>query len=152
MNVEALNKYSVVLEDEIAGLEEKIYLTAGRKFNIGSPKQLGVVLFEEMQLVDKPKKTSTGQYSTREAELLRLAPKHEIVADILEFRTAMKLKSVYVDQLPAAVNPRNRSAAHALQSDLDRDRANAVDQSKLANDSSSQRTRTRDPRGVYCSR
>ena len=105
LNVQALNKYSVVLEDEIAGLEEKIYLTAGHKFNIGSPKQLGIVLFEEMQLVDKPKKTSTGQYSTREAELLRLAPKHQIVADILEFRTAMKLKSVYVDQLPAAVNP-----------------------------------------------
>ena len=105
LNVEALNKYSIVLEEEIAGLEEKIYLTAGHKFNIGSPKQLGVVLFEEMQLVDKPKKTSTGQYSTREAELLKLAPKHQIVADILEFRTAMKLKSVYVDQLPAAVNP-----------------------------------------------
>ena len=105
LNVEALNKYSVVLSEEIEGLEEKIYLTAGRKFNIGSPKQLGVVLFEDLQLLDKPKKTSTGQYSTREAELLKLAPKHEIVADILEFRTAMKLKSVYVDQLPAAVNP-----------------------------------------------
>ena len=106
LNVEALAKYSKVLEEDIAGLEEKIYLTAGRKFNIGSPKQLGVVLFEDLKLVDKPKKTSTGQYSTREAELQRLAPKHEVVADILDFRTAMKLKSVYVDQLPAAVNPK----------------------------------------------
>jgi DNA polymerase-1 len=105
LDVKALAEYSKVLEDDIEGLEEKIYLAAGREFNIGSPKQLGVVLFEDLQLVDNPKKTSTGQYSTREAELLRLAPKHPIVADVLDFRNAMKLKSVYVDQLPTSVNP-----------------------------------------------
>ena len=105
LDVKALAEYSKVLEEDIQGLEEKIYLAAGREFNIGSPKQLGVVLFEDLQLVDNPKKTSTGQYSTREAELLRLAPKHPIVADVLDFRNAMKLKSVYVDQLPTSVNP-----------------------------------------------
>jgi DNA polymerase-1 len=104
LNVESLKAYSSVLEDDIEGLEEKIYIAAGHEFNIGSPKQLGIVLFEEMQLVDKPKKTATGQYSTREAELVRLAPKHQIVADVLDYRNAMKLKTVYVDQLPAAVN------------------------------------------------
>ncbi|MEL7496031.1 MAG: DNA polymerase I [Planctomycetota bacterium] len=106
LDVDALTAYSKVLEKEIAGFEEKIYVAAGRTFNIGSPKQLGVILFEELQLVDKPKKTSTGQYSTRESELLRLANKHQIVADVLDYRNAMKLKSVYVDQLPNAVNPK----------------------------------------------
>lgn len=105
LDVKALADYSKVLEEDIEGLEEKIYVAAGREFNIGSPKQLGIVLFEDLQLVDNPKKTSTGQYSTREAELLRLAPKHQIVADVLDFRNAMKLKSVYVDQLPNSVNP-----------------------------------------------
>jgi DNA polymerase-1 len=106
LDVKALADFSKVLEDDIEGLEEKIYIAAGREFNIGSPKQLGIVLFEDLQLVEKPKKTSTGQYSTREAELLRLAPKHQIVTDVLDFRNAMKLKSVYVDQLPGSVNPK----------------------------------------------
>lgn len=105
LNVDALNEYSKVLGQDIEELEEKIYITAGRKFNISSPKQLGVVIYEEMKLVEKPKKTATGQYSTRESELIRLAPKHEIVADVLDYRNAVKLKSVYVDQLPNAVNP-----------------------------------------------
>ena len=101
----ALNKFSKQLEKDIEGLTEKIYVAAGREFNISSPKQLGIVLYEELELVEKPKKTATGQYSTREAELIRLAPKHEIVADVLDYRNACKLKSVYVDQLPNAVNP-----------------------------------------------
>lgn len=105
LDVEALRNYSGQLADEIQGLEEKIYIAAGREFNIASPKQLGEVLFDELQLIDNPKKTSTGQYSTRESELLRLANQHEIVADVLEYRNAVKLKSVYVDQLPDAVNP-----------------------------------------------
>lgn len=105
LDVEALRAYSQTLVEEIAELEEKIYISAGRKFNIASPKQLGIVLFEDLQLVDKPKKTSTGQYSTRESELQRLANKHPIVADVLEYRNAVKLKSVYVDQLPEAVHP-----------------------------------------------
>ena len=101
----ALEKYSVQLEQEIEQLRGRIFSAAGHEFNIDSPKQLGVVLFEEMQLADKPKKTATGQYSTREAELLRLAPKYEVVNDILEYRNAVKLKSTYVDQLPHSVHP-----------------------------------------------
>ncbi|MFT7633294.1 MAG: DNA polymerase-1, partial [Mariniblastus sp.] len=105
LDSEALQAFSLVLKKDIATLQEKIYVAAGREFNISSPKQLGVILYEELQLVDKPKKTATGQYSTRESELLRLAPKHEIVADVLDYRNACKLKSVYVDQLPNSVNP-----------------------------------------------
>jgi DNA polymerase-1 len=105
LNSEALKAYSAQLEQEIAELEEKIYQAAGRRFNISSPKQLGVVLYEELQLVANPKKTATGQYSTREDELLRLAGKHQIVADVLEYRNATKLKSTYVDTLPDYVNP-----------------------------------------------
>ncbi|MDC3225023.1 DNA polymerase, partial [Mariniblastus sp.] len=106
LDSEALNKYSVVLATEIEELQTKIFDEAGREFNIASPKQLGVVLYDELKLVDNPKKTATGQYSTKESELLRLAPKHEIVANVLEFRSAQKLKSVYVDQLPDAVEPK----------------------------------------------
>ncbi len=105
LDSDALNKFSIQLGKDIEGLTEKIFVAAGREFNISSPKQLGIILYEELKLVEKPKKTATGQYSTREAELLRLAPKHEIVADVLDYRNACKLKSVYVDQLPNAVNP-----------------------------------------------
>lgn len=105
LDTEALEKYSRQLEADINALEEQIYTAAGHTFNIDSPKQLGVVLYEEMKLVDKPKKTATGQWSTRETELTRLAGKHQIVADVLDYRNAVKLKSVYVDQLPSHVNP-----------------------------------------------
>ena len=105
LDTDALQQYSSQLGEEIDSLQQAIYAAAGHEFNIDSPKQLGVVLFEELQLVDNPKKTATGQYSTREAELLRLSGKHEIVQDVLEYRNAVKLKSVYVDQLPEAVNP-----------------------------------------------
>ncbi len=105
LNVDALAVYSKQLDAEIIELEKKIFATAGREFNIASPKQLGVVLFEELQLVTNAKKTATGQYSTRESELLRLSGKHQIVADVLDYRNAAKLKSTYVDQLPAAINP-----------------------------------------------
>ncbi len=105
LNVDALNRYSEQLAKEIADLEQKIFAAAGREFNIASPKQLGTVLYDDLQLVDNPRKTATGQYSTKESELLRLAPKYQIVADVLDYRNAVKLKSVYVDQLPDAINP-----------------------------------------------
>ncbi|MCA9217358.1 MAG: DNA polymerase I [Planctomycetales bacterium] len=104
LDVEALQRYSGKLEAEIAELHSRIIEAAGREFNVDSPKQLGIVLYEDLKLVDNPKKTATGQYSTREAELLRLAPKHQIVQDVLDYRNAVKLKSVYVDQLPSCVN------------------------------------------------
>lgn len=105
LDTESLKKYSDVLQGEIDDLQARIYAAAGHEFNIDSPKQLGVVLFEELELEDKPKKTATGQYSTREAELERLSGKHEIIRDVLDYRNARKLKSTYVDQLPGAVNP-----------------------------------------------
>ena len=104
LDEKALNQFSEKLAVEIEELRDGIYKAAGREFNIDSPKQLGVVLYDELKLVANPRKTATGQYSTRESELLRLAPKHEIVADVLEYRNAVKLKSVYVDQLPNSIN------------------------------------------------
>ena len=100
-----LNGLSAELNQDITKLEERIYEQAGETFNIGSPKQLGVVLFEKMKLVDKPKKTKTGQYSTAEDVLSYLAKDHQIIADILTYRGLSKLKSTYIDALPAQVNP-----------------------------------------------
>lgn len=106
LDVASLREYSRQLQQEIAQLEDRIYQAAGRSFNIASPKQLGVVLYDELRLVDHPKKTATGQYSTREDELIRLASRHQIVADVLDFRNASKLKSTYVDTLPDAIDRR----------------------------------------------
>jgi DNA polymerase I len=106
LDTPALATFSQKLEAEIKHLREGVFEVAGHEFNLDSPKQLGVVLYEELQLEPNPKKTATGQYSTRESELERLATRHPVVSDILEYRNAVKLKSVYVDQLPNAVNPK----------------------------------------------
>ena len=105
LDTEALAVFSKKLGGEIETLQESIFQAAGHEFNIDSPKQLGIVLYEELELEKNPKKTATGQYSTREAELERLSHKHQVIADVLDYRNARKLKSVYVDQLPLAVNP-----------------------------------------------
>lgn len=105
LDTDALAAFSKRLELEIDELRASIFEAAGHEFNIDSPKQLGVVLFEELEIDPNPKKTATGQYSTRESEMQRLIGRHAIVGDVLEYRNARKLKSVYVDQLPAAVNP-----------------------------------------------
>ncbi len=99
-----LNSLSEDLNADIAKLEKEIYEAAGEEFNIASPKQLGVILFEKLKLVDKPKKTKTGQYSTAEDVLSYLAKDHEIIQNILDFRGLSKLKSTYVDALPEQVN------------------------------------------------
>ena len=104
LDTDALAAFSKRLELEIDELRASIFEAAGHEFNIDSPKQLGVVLFEELEIDPNPKKTATGQYSTRESEMQRLIGRHAIVGDVLEYRNARKLKSVYVDQLPAAVN------------------------------------------------
>ncbi|MGV6830092.1 MAG: DNA polymerase I [bacterium] len=98
-----LKSLATALEDDIQKLEKAIYEEAGEEFNIASPKQLGVVLFEKMKLVDKPKKTKTGQYSTAEDVLSYLAKDHQIIQNILDFRGLSKLKSTYVDALPNQV-------------------------------------------------
>ncbi len=98
-----LNSLSDALNDDIKTLEAKIYEEAEEEFNIASPKQLGVILFEKLKLVDKPKKTKTGQYSTAEDVLSYLAKDHEIIQNILDYRGLAKLKSTYVDALPTQV-------------------------------------------------
>lgn len=108
MDVVALKDIDDGLSKRISELTEKITQAAGKEFNLNSPKQLGEILFGEMQLVEKPKKTKTGQYKTDEQTLTALAPKHPIISDILDYREATKLKSTYVDALPAHVSPRTQ--------------------------------------------
>ncbi len=99
-----LNDYSKELEKEAKIAEESVYAQAGVRFNLASPKQLGEVLFDKMQIDLKAKKTKTGQYATGEDVLLKLASKNKIVDDILIFREFTKLKSTYVDALPLMIN------------------------------------------------
>ena len=101
-----LENYSKELEGQIKELEEKIYESADVKFNISSPKQVGEVLFDKMNLPYRFKKTSSGQYSTSEEKLTELAVDFPIVKDILKYRGLTKLKSTYVDALPRMVNPK----------------------------------------------
>jgi len=106
LNTEFLQSLSKELSDDIANLEKEIYEQAGEEFNIASPKQLGIVLFEKMKLVDKPKKTKTGQYSTAEDILSFLAKDHKIIRDVQLYRQYKKLQSTYVDALPNEINPK----------------------------------------------
>ncbi|PWS27750.1 DNA polymerase I [Pedobacter yonginense] len=106
IDIETLQAYSKELETEIIKFEQNVYEKAGIKFNLASPKQLGEVLFDKLQLDPKAKKTKTGQYQTGEDVLTALAHKSDIVQDILDFRQLQKLKSTYVDALPLMVNPK----------------------------------------------
>lgn len=108
INPEFLANLSEALTQDISSLENAIYEQAGETFNIASPKQLGPILFDKLKLVDKPKKTKTGQYSTAEDVLSYLAKDHKIVRDILEFRQYKKLQSTYVDALPSEINPKTQ--------------------------------------------
>jgi DNA polymerase-1 len=101
-----LSDYSKVLEVDAKISEERVYEQAGVRFNLASPKQLGEVLFEILKLDAKAKKTKTGQYATGEDVLQKMAAKHKIVDDILNFRELTKLKSTYVDSVPALINPK----------------------------------------------
>ena len=104
VDVDALNTYSGELGEIIVRLEREIIEMAGRPFNVGSPRQLGEVLFDDLKLSDKPKKTKTGQYATSEAILEGLRKSHPIIEHILNFRELKKLKSTYVDALPELVH------------------------------------------------
>jgi DNA polymerase I len=106
INTEYLKTLSVALTEDIDRLEKAIYTQAGEEFNIASPKQLGVVLFENLKLIDKPKKTKTGQYATGEDILSYLAKDHQIIRDIQDYRQYKKLQSTYVDALPNEINPK----------------------------------------------
>ena len=105
IDTEALSKMSKELEVESTKAQAEIFEMAGEEFNVASPKQLGVILFDKMKLVDKPKKTKTGQYATGEDILSKLANEHAIAKRILEFREYQKLKSTYVDALPTMISP-----------------------------------------------
>src|SRR5690606_32339403 len=100
---DTLNELSKGLNTDLKNLEAKLYEQAGEEFHIASPKQLGDILFDKLKLVDKPKKTKTGQYSTAEDVLSYLAKDHEIIQNVLEYRGLAKLKSTYVDALPLEV-------------------------------------------------
>jgi DNA polymerase-1 len=104
VDVDYLQKLSDEFGTEAQNLEERIYEQAGERFNLASPKQLGPILFDKLKLVDKPKKTKTGQYSTAEEVLSYLAKDHPIVANILEWRSVQKLNNTYVNALPEEVN------------------------------------------------
>ena len=106
LDVDFLKALSTELTKDIKDLEKQIFEQAGEEFNIASPKQMGPILFEKLNLIDKPKKTKTGQYSTAEDVLSYLAKDHQIVADILLYRQYKKLQSTYVDALPNEVNPK----------------------------------------------
>lgn len=102
----SLKETSAMLTSRMAAIEKEIYRLAGEEFNIASPKQVGEILFGKMKIVEKPKKTKTGQYVTSEEVLQQLKGKSEIVGKILEHRGLKKLLGTYVDALPKLVNPR----------------------------------------------
>ncbi len=106
VDLDSLAAISVSLQQKIDGLAAAVRGHAGRDFNLNSPKQLGEILFDELQLAGKPRKTRTGQYKTDEQTLAALAGSHPIIDAILAYREAAKLKGTYVDALPGFVNPR----------------------------------------------
>jgi len=106
IDTQSLSETSKILTQRMNAIEEEIYLLAGERFNISSPRQVGDILFGKMHIVEKPKKTKTGQYVTSEEVLQQLRGKSEIVGKILEHRGLKKLLSTYVDALPKLINPR----------------------------------------------
>ncbi len=106
IDTKSLAETSRTMTQDMLRVEGQIHELAGERFNVSSPRQVGDVLFGKMHIIDKPKKTRTGQYVTSEEVLQQLAPKHEIVGKILEYRGLKKLLGTYVDALPKLVNPR----------------------------------------------
>ncbi|MEM9672268.1 MAG: DNA polymerase I [Bacteroidota bacterium] len=105
VNPEVLQELSGELAQNISQIERDIYKVAGVEFNIGSPKQLGEVLFDHLKLLEKPKRTKSGQYATGEAILSDLATEHDIARRILDYRELVKLKNTYIDALPKLISP-----------------------------------------------
>ena len=106
IDTDSLNETSKIFTNRMHELEQRIYELAGEKFNIASPKQVGDILFGKMKIIDKPKKTKTGQFVTNEEVLMQLKHKSEIVEDILNHRGLKKLLGTYIDALPKLINPR----------------------------------------------
>jgi DNA polymerase-1 len=106
LDSETLSEFAVKLREELIEIEKQIFELAGQEFNIGSPKQLGIVLFEKLKIVTDAKKTKSKQYSTGEEVLVNLVDKHEIVQVVLDFRSLKKLLSTYVEALPKLIHPK----------------------------------------------
>lgn len=106
LDLEALNDLSKEYTAELMQIEREIMEMAGTEFNVNSPKQTGEVLFDRMKIVERPKKTKTGQYKTSEEELEKIRSKHPIIAKILEQRSLKKLLSTYINSFPQLINPR----------------------------------------------
>lgn len=106
LDLDALAQLSEKLNGELQAIESEIIGIAGEEFNVNSPKQIGEILFDKLQIIEKPKKTRTGQYSTSESELEKLRNKHPIIEKILEQRGLKKLLGTYIDAFPLLVNPR----------------------------------------------
>ncbi len=106
ISVENLRNYAALLKDDIRQCEQSIYEMAGVTFNIGSPRQLGEVLFERMKIAEGTQKTKTKQYSTGEEVLIKLADKHPVIAKILDYRAMVKLLNTYVEALPGLIDSR----------------------------------------------
>ena len=106
LDTQSLAETSKLFTNRMNEIEQRIYELAGQQFNIASPKQVGEILFDKLKIIDKAKKTKTGQYVTSEEVLQQLKNKHEIVADILEHRGLKKLIGTYIDALPKLINPR----------------------------------------------
>jgi DNA polymerase I len=104
IDIDVLGKLSEELRSETEIIQRDIFQLAGTEFNIGSPKQLGEILFDRMKLGEKPKKTKTGQYATGEDILMALSSRHEIAKKILDYRVYEKLRSTYVDALPKMIS------------------------------------------------
>ncbi|HQG08608.1 MAG TPA: DNA polymerase I [Dysgonamonadaceae bacterium] len=107
LDLKALEELPKQLTEELSTIEHEIVQMAGIDFNVNSPKQIGEILFDRMKIVEKPKKTKTGQYSTNEEELEKLRGKHPIIDKILEQRGIKKLLSTYIDAFPQLINPRS---------------------------------------------
>ena len=108
LDTDSLQETSIIMTKRMNEIEQRIYELAGQPFNIASPKQVGEVLFDKLKIVEKAKKTKTGQYVTSEEVLQQLKGKHEIVADILEHRGLKKLIGTYIEALPKLINPRTK--------------------------------------------
>ena len=108
LDTNSLSETSRILTERMDVIEKRIYELAGQSFNIASPKQVGEILFDKLRIVEKAKKTKTGQYVTSEEVLQQLKNKHEIIADILEHRGLKKLIGTYVEALPKLINPRTK--------------------------------------------
>jgi DNA polymerase-1 len=106
IDVESLKQASLSISSQVEKIEKEIYDMAGFEFNISSPKQVGEIIFDRLKIVDKAKKTKSGQYSTSENVLESLRGKHDIIDKILEYRGLKKLLTTYVDALPSLINPR----------------------------------------------